>query len=174
MSGINWHDLFVPDMPFLEIFVRGSCIYFALLFLLRVVLKRQAGSLSISDLLVIVLLADASQNAMAGSYQSITDGVFLVSTIVGWNYALEFLAYYIKPIEWLVHPGPMTLIQDGRANYKNLRSEFITKDELMSALREQGAEHISEVKRACLEGDGKISVIKYENSQQRPLAQTLT
>jgi hypothetical protein len=58
-----------------------------------VTLKREAGGVGITDMLVIVLLADAAQNAMAGEYKSISDGLVLVSTIIFWSYALDWLGY---------------------------------------------------------------------------------
>lgn len=62
---------FMPDGPVLEIIVRGTVTYLALFTLLRIILRREAGNLGITDMLVIVLLADASQNAMAGGYNSL-------------------------------------------------------------------------------------------------------
>lgn len=56
----------------------------------------------------------------------------------------------------------LKLIEDGHVNRKNLRAEMLTEDELMSQLREQGVEHVSGVKRARLDGDGRLSVIKRE------------
>lgn len=88
LSQIDWKSIFVPDVSVLEIFLRGSMMYLAIFFLLRIVLKRQAGTLGMTDLLLITLLADASQNAMAGEYKSVPDGMVLVGTIIFWNYAL--------------------------------------------------------------------------------------
>ena len=65
MRPIDWDKLFSLEAPFLEIVVRGSVVYLSLFFLLRYVLKRQAGSVGITDLLVVVLIADAAQNSMA-------------------------------------------------------------------------------------------------------------
>lgn len=61
--GVEWAKMLIPDTPLLEIFLRGSIVYLALFFLLRVVLKRESGTLGITDLLVVVLIADAAQNA---------------------------------------------------------------------------------------------------------------
>ena len=66
-------------------------MYLALFIMLRIVLKRQAGTLGMTDLLLITLLADASQNAMAGEYNSLPDGVVLVATIILWNYIFDWL-----------------------------------------------------------------------------------
>lgn len=158
---MDWQRLFVLDTPPWEIFVRGSCIFLALFLMLRV-LKRQAGSVGITDMLVLVLIADAAQNGMAGSYQSITDGLLLVAVIFGWDFLLDWLGYRFKMMGRLLHPPPLLLIKDGKLQHKNMRSEFITREELMSSLREQGVENLRQVKRACMEGDGKISVVTVE------------
>src|SRR3954471_22244442 len=72
---VNWNSVFIPDTPLLEIVVRGTVVYLAIFMLLRVVLKRQSGNLGMSDLLVVVLIADAAQNAMAAEYKSVPDGI---------------------------------------------------------------------------------------------------
>src|SRR5688572_15654883 len=85
--NLDWHTMFVPSQPVLETMIRGSIMYLAIFALLRV-FRRQAGSLGPADLLVLLLVADASQNAMASEYRSITDGLILVATIVGWESVL--------------------------------------------------------------------------------------
>ena len=69
---IDWKSVFVPSLHLGEIFLRGTIVYLSLFFLLRM-LRREAGAISISDLLVVVLIADAAQNAMASEYKSITE-----------------------------------------------------------------------------------------------------
>ena len=77
---IDWKSAFIPTVHLGEIFLRGTIVYLFILFVLRL-LRREAGSLSISDLLVVVIIADAAQNAMATEYKSITEGLVLVTTI---------------------------------------------------------------------------------------------
>lgn len=156
----DWSSILIPDTPILEIIVRGSIMYLFLFMLLRFILKRQAGALSMTDLLVIVLIADASQNAIADDYTSLSDGMVLVSVLVFWNYALEWLGYHFPRFEKILHPAPLTLIKNGRFNRKNMKQELITEDELFSRLRERGIENMKNVKLAFLEGDGKISIIE--------------
>ena len=158
---MDLQKLFALDTPFLEIFVRGTCVYLALFCMLRL-LKRQAGNLAVTDMLVVVIVADAAQNAMAGSYQSITDGLLLVAVIIAWDFALDWLGYRFACIGKLLHPAPLPLIKNGKLLRKNLRAELVTIEEVMSSLREQGVAQVSDVKMACLEGDGKISVVKFE------------
>jgi uncharacterized membrane protein YcaP (DUF421 family) len=160
ISGIDWAQTFKPDTPILEIFIRGSAMYLSLFFLLRVVLKRQAGTVSISDLLLIVLIADAAQNGMAADYKSVTDGILLVAVLIFWNFALDWLGYRFDFLKKIIHPPPLTLIKDGRFIDANMRRELMTKEQIHTQLREQGIEHIRQVKIARMEGDGRVSVIE--------------
>ncbi|HEU4326651.1 MAG TPA: YetF domain-containing protein [Roseiflexaceae bacterium] len=164
MFDLDWGRILLPSTPPLEIFVRGTLMYLALFVMLRVVLRRQSGTVGITDLLVVVLLADASQNALAGDYHSVADGVLLVATIIGWSYALDWLGYHIPAVQRFVHPPPLTLVKDGQMQRRNMRHELITPEELMTQLREQGIESLDQVKRACIEGDGQISVVKREET----------
>src|SRR4051812_20279615 len=117
---VNWHDVFIPDTPLLEIFVRGTIVYLAIFFLLRFVLTRQSGSVGVTDLLVIVLIADAAQNAMASEYKSVPDGLLLVTTIVFWSYTLDWLADHFPSFRALIHAPPPELIHDGKVNRRNM------------------------------------------------------
>jgi uncharacterized membrane protein YcaP (DUF421 family) len=113
-------------------------------------------------LLVVVLLADAAQNGIAGEYKSITEGMVLVATIIFWNYTLNWVAFRFPALERLLYARPLLLVQDGRINWKNMRKELITEAELKSQLRHQGIDDLAEVKEAYLEGDGQISVVPRE------------
>lgn len=158
---MNWHEMFVPTVPLLEIVLRGSAVYLVILVLLRI-LRRDSGGMGTADLLVIVLVADAAQNAMAAEYKSITEGVVLVATIFGWNYLLDWLAFRSKRVYRLLHPKPLPLIRDGVVLRRNLKSEMLTREDLMEQLREQGIEQVTQVKRCYLEADGHLSVIRQE------------
>lgn len=168
MFDIDWARLFLPSTPLLEIFLRGTLTYLSLFILLRLILKRESGGMGISDLLVVVLLADAAQNALADDYTSIPDGILLVATIIFWSYTLNWLGYRFPVMQRLVHPPPLPLVKDGKLNYRNMRRELITEDELKSVLRSQGVENLENVKEAHMEGDGTVSVVEYpENKREK-------
>lgn len=156
----DWQSVFVPSTSLLEIVVRGTLVYLLLFVFLRFLLKRQSGMIGIADLLVVVLIADAAQNAMGSEYKSVTEGALLVATIIFWDYLLDWVGFRFPLLGRLLHPPPLALVENGRMNRRNMRREMISEQELMSQLREQGVEDVSEVKRACLEGDGRVSVIK--------------
>jgi uncharacterized membrane protein YcaP (DUF421 family) len=130
---VDWSRLFLPTTPLLETVVRGSCVYLGLLVLLRIVFRREYGSARISMLLLLVLLADAVQNAMADDDTSITDGLLLVATIMAWDYVLDFAASRIPRLRGLIHPGPLLLIRNGQIMRKNMQRELVSEEELWSA-----------------------------------------
>jgi uncharacterized membrane protein YcaP (DUF421 family) len=163
---LDWKTIFLPDVPLLEIILRASVMYISLFILLRVILKRQTGSLGMTDLLLITLLADASQNAMAGEYTSIMDGIVLVATIIFWNYAFDWLGYKSEWFSRLIEPAPLPLIKDGKLLRRNMRKELITEEELKSQLRQQGLDDPSKVKEAFIESDGQFSVVQRKEKQQ--------
>jgi uncharacterized membrane protein YcaP (DUF421 family) len=157
MGEIDWSAMLRPDTSPFELAIRGSVMYFAMLLLLRFLQKRRASSLGAADLLAIVLLADAAQNGMAGNYTSLTDGVVLVSVIVGWSAGLNWLSYRSSSVQSLVHPVSRVVVRDGEPVHAELRREWITDEELMTALREQGIWELRQVKEARLEGNGRLT-----------------
>jgi uncharacterized membrane protein YcaP (DUF421 family) len=156
---IDWRSIFFPSVSVAEMFVRGTVVYLFLFFILRI-LRRESGAIGLSDLLLIVIIADAAQNAMSSDYKSVTDGVILVGTIAFWNYFLDWIGYRFPGARRLLRPAPLLLIKDGRLQRRNMRQEMITEEELMGRLREQGVEHVEDVKKSYMEGDGNISVIR--------------
>jgi len=146
----------------MELVVRATIMYFVLFGLLRFMLKRQAGGIGTTDVLVIVLLAEVAGNGFAAEYKSVVEGTVLVGTILFWSYMLEWAAHRFPTIERLIHPQTLLLIENGKMLRKNMRAELVTKEELMAQLREKGIEDYTQVKRACMEADGMISVIKME------------
>jgi uncharacterized membrane protein YcaP (DUF421 family) len=159
---IEWAELLIPTHSIAEILLRGTVMYLSLFVILRFVMVRQSSTIGIADILVIVVIADAAQNGFAKEYKSITEGVFLVLTIVFWNTFLNWLSYRFKIFERLLSPPPLQLIKNGKMNRRNMRSEFITAEELWGQLRQQGISELAEIKLACLEANGELSVIKLD------------
>lgn len=150
--------MFVPTGSIGEVVIRGTIMFLGMFALLRV-FRRQAGSVGIADLLVIVVIADAAQNGMAGESKSITEAMILVGTIVLWDWFFDWLGFKSQFWGRVLAPEPLLLIEDGKTIKKNLDKEFITEDELLSQLREQGIEEFGPVKKCYLESNGHFSVL---------------
>lgn len=143
-----------------EIVIRGTVVYWLLFLIFRFILRRNIGSVTIADVLVLILIADASQNAMAGEYRTVSEGALLIATIVGWNHTLDWASFRSPWVSRLVSPPPLLLVRHGKVLQRNLQQELITTDELLSKLREHGVEDVSRVRKAYMEPDGSISVLK--------------
>jgi uncharacterized membrane protein YcaP (DUF421 family) len=161
--GIDWTAALVPKVSLVELFLRGTAIYLFLFVLLRVLVRRHVGTLGLTDMLVIVLIADAAQNAMAAEYRSVPEGFVLCGTIVGWSYALDWIGYRYRRIGALLEPKPLRLIHDGKLLRRNMRAELVTTDELMSHLRQHGLDDARNVREAFIEPDGQISILKFDD-----------
>ncbi|HEX5472385.1 MAG TPA: YetF domain-containing protein [Lacipirellulaceae bacterium] len=157
---IDWNSFLVPTVSLLELFVRGSIMYLFLFVLLRFLIRRHIGALNLPDLLLLVLIADAAQNAMSSQYHSLPEGLVLCGTLIGWNYLLDWLAYRYEWWRSWLEPSPLPVITNGRINRRNLRLELVTIDELHTQLREHGIENVREVRKAYLEPDGQLSIIR--------------
>ncbi|HEV7632577.1 MAG TPA: YetF domain-containing protein [Steroidobacteraceae bacterium] len=160
---MNLHELFAVHVSPVEIVLRGSVIYWFLFLVFRFLLRRDVASLGIADVLLLVIVADASQNAMAGDYHTVSEGLILLSTIFGWNMLLDALAYRYKWAMKFTTPQTLLLIRHGKFIQKNLRKEMLTPDEVMSKLREQGVIHLRDVRHAYMESDGHISVVRNDS-----------
>ena len=161
----DWGAMFGPTVSLLEIVLRGSVIYLFIFAVMRL-LRREAGGLGAPDILLLVLVADAAQNAMAAEYHSLTEGAVLIATIFGWNYLLDWLGYRYKWARRLLIGSPLPLVRDGRILWRNLKKELLTRDDLMEQLREQGVAALAEVKAANLEADGRLSVIRCDPGKE--------
>src|SRR5438045_1494446 len=104
---VDWRGLFVAKLSVLEILIRGIFVYLAICLLLRVVLRRQAGKVALSDLLVITLVAGICRNPLVADAYSIPDGIGVVAVVLACSYALDWLSYYSPFIHAVLHPEPV-------------------------------------------------------------------
>ena len=159
--GIDWKELLEPSMSLLELVLRGNTKNKNQNKEQQKHNQRHVGSMSLMDLLLMVLIADAAQNAMSKQYQSITEGLVLCGTLIAWNYLLDVLAYRFPEVGRLLEPPPLPIVRAGKLQRRNMRHELLTEDEVLSQLRQQGIEDLKTVKIAFVEPDGGISVVKY-------------
>jgi uncharacterized membrane protein YcaP (DUF421 family) len=168
MSAHELLALFRFGLHPVELLVRGTAVYWFLFLLFRFVLRRDTGSLGIADILLLVLIADASQNAMAGSYETVADGFVLVATIMGWNWLMDWASYHFSLVRRFATPPPLVLVRGGKMIMRHMRREYITTAELLARLREHGIDKLADVKIAYMEADGDISIIRAERGDDEP------
>lgn len=163
---IDWVELFSFSMPVAEIIVRGTAIYWFLFLIFRFVIRRDVGAVGVADILILVIVADASQNAMSGEYTSISDGFVLILTLIGWNMLFDWMSFRFPRFRRFAEARPLCLIREGKMLKNNMQRELLTEEELWAKLRKQGIESLRQVKRANLEHDGDISVIRYSDAEE--------
>lgn len=157
-------QLFAIHVSPLELVVRGTAMYWFLFLIFRFVLRRDNSGVGIADILFVVVVADASQNAMSGPYSTIAEGFVLVATLVAWNAAMDWAAFRWRPVRRLLEPRPTLLIRDGRILARNLRQEFLTVEDLEAQMRQRNIASLAEVRRAYMESDGKFSFLTVDRS----------
>jgi uncharacterized membrane protein YcaP (DUF421 family) len=157
---VDWHAVFTPQHSLLELFLRGTIMYLVIFVLLRLVVRRQVGGIGMTDILVIVLIAEVTGNGISDNFQSVVESTVLVGTVLLWSTLIEWLQSRYPAFERLVRDRKLKLIDNGHMLRRNMREEFVTVEELMAQLREQGLEDCKGVKAAYMEADGHISIIK--------------
>ena len=152
--------IFLFTVSPLELMLRGTLMYGFLFIVLRFILRRDVGSLGISDFLFVVILGDAAQNSMIGSATSASDGMVLIGTLVFWSYMLDFMSFRFAFMQRFTSAPRLCLVRDGKLQRKNMRREFITDEELHAKIRHEGVEDLANVKLMYLEADGEMSLIR--------------
>ena len=155
---IDWRSIFVPTESVAEVVIRGTIMYVGMFALLRM-FRRQSGAIGIADLLVIVVIADAAQNGMAGESKSITEAILLIATIVAWDWVFDWLGFRSPFWKRILEPSPLLLVENGKIVRKHLDQEMLTEDDLLGQLREQGVEDVATVRQCFLESNGHFSVL---------------
>jgi uncharacterized membrane protein YcaP (DUF421 family) len=166
IPAVRWDELFAMTTSPIELFLRGTAVYIFILTVMRV-LRREPGTVGIADLLMVVLIADASQNAMAGDYHSLLDGLILVLTIVFWNFLMDWLSLRWKAVERFTYPPPIALVQNQKMMLRNMSRQLVTENQLRSIVREHGIDDLAKVKAVYIEGSGHISVIPADDHDLR-------
>lgn len=151
--------MWIASLPWWEFVLRGVIVYIFLIVLLRMTGKRQIGQMAPFDLVLLLVLSNAVQNAMNGGDNSVIGGMISAVSLVGANWLMGLVTYKSKRIEALVEGRPEVLIHNGKLFEKALQHTKITHHELMTALRAGGCSTVEDVRSAILETDGTISVL---------------
>ena len=165
-------ELFQIHVPVTELMLRGTLVYWLLFLIFRFVLRRDVGAVGIADILLLVIVADAAQNAMSGEYKTITEGAILISTIIFWNWLIDWASFRFDWFRRFAEPPRLLLVDAGKPQFKNMGRHYISLEDLRSKLRLQGVDSLQDVKKAYLEPDGDLSVIKYDPDESGRKANT--
>lgn len=144
---------------YLDISLRSLAVYAFMLIAIRLTGKKEFSQLNTIDVVLILLISNAVQNAMVGNNTSLLGGLAAASVLFILNYLLKKVMFKSKRIRELISQNPEILIHEGKINFKILSNLGISDDELKEAMREHGIEYYKDVKLAIFEVDGNISII---------------
>lgn len=151
--------------PYLNVAIRSLAVYLFILIAIRLSGKKELSQLNTTDVVLILLISNAVQNAMVGTNTSLSSGLVAASVLFIANYIIKKTMFKNKILRDLISDQPEILIHNGILNSKNLDKLGISQDEIEEAMREHGVEHCADVKLAMLEIDGNISIIAGEQTK---------
>lgn len=148
-------------MILLKTLERTIFFYFFITLSYRIMGKREVGQLGIIDLIVSILIAEL----VAISIENVKDSIFFtiipISALVGLEILLAYFSLKSKKFKRIIEGDPITIINNGKINYKEMIKQRYTLDDLLLQLRQSNIKNISDVEYAVLENNGKLSIFKY-------------
>ena len=155
-SWVNMFRLHLPDSPVTvaEKIVRTVVVYFALVSLLRIFGKRELAQLNPFDLVVLLLLSNAVQNAIIGPDNTLVGGLLGAVTLLVLNYLVVRFMFRHKRLDQILEGDPTVLIEHGQLRRAELAKELLTESELQTVAHRQGFANIDEVETCVLEPGG--------------------
>ena len=152
--------MWFPGLRVIEqLVVRSTIVYGFVLFLLRFSGKRQIGQLAPFDLVLLLMLSNAVQNALNGGDTSVTGGLLSATTLVALNSMVAVVTSKSKKAEAMIEGHPLVLIHNGKLYQAMMDQARLTHHELNAALRQAGCGCVDDVQYAVLENNGAISVV---------------
>ncbi|SRR5712691_1207632 len=155
-----------PWSTLLDVALRTTVVYIALLVGIRLTGTRQLGQMSVFDLVLLLIIANAVQNAMVGPDTSLAGGLVAAGVLLFWHAVIDRVRQRNRGLQRLLGGEGIMLIHRGQVLAEHIRRAGITKDDLLQALREHGVGTVHDVRLAVLEPDGSISVIR--NDDMKP------
>lgn len=148
--------------------IAGStlAVYLFIIIAIRLFGKKELAQLSVTDLVFILLISNAVQNAMVGPDATLLGGLVAATTLFIVNYALKYLQYRFPKFRKAVEGDTIMLVYQGKILATHLEKARITEDELMEAAREHGVSSAKEIDLAILEIDGSISILSDQYSKK--------
>ena len=152
--------------PYLKIILSSVSVYIFIVVAIRLFGKNELAQLSVIDLVFILLISNAVQNAMVGTDSSLGGGLVAATSLFIVNYLFNRIMYRFPKLSKLIQGEPLLLIYNGKINIKNINKARISMEEIMEVIREHGVARVDQVDLAILEVDGNISVMSNEFKQK--------
>lgn len=160
MHSQLWTDMFVPALPVIDKILRAIIVYFFLVVALKLAGRRELAQLNAFDLVVLLTVANAVQDAIIGNDNSVTGGLIGAATLLVINYLVVRFSFEYNRRHRHIGGSGLTLIANGHIRQEALKKELITLDELREAASRQGFNSLREIEAATLNQDGSFAFRK--------------
>jgi uncharacterized membrane protein YcaP (DUF421 family) len=144
---------------YLPIIISSASVYIFIVVAIRLFGKKELTQLSVIDLVFILLISNAVQNAMVGANSTLAGGLVAATTLFLVNYLLKYVLLHSAVLSQVIQGNPLLLVYNGQIVPDHLDQAQLSIGELEEAVREHGVESIQDVNLAVLEVDGNISVL---------------
>jgi uncharacterized membrane protein YcaP (DUF421 family) len=140
--------------------IRAAVVYVVLMVLFRIAGKRSLAEITSFDLVLLLIISEAVQQALLDNDNSMTNAFLLVSTLVGINILLSIVATRWRAFEKLVEDVPLVILRNGEPLRDRMRKERVDEEDIMEAARaSQGLERLDQIRFAILERTGHITIV---------------
>lgn len=147
----------------MDAILRGIGVYLFLLMLFRIAGRRTLAQMTNFDFVLLLIISEATQNAMIGNDYSLSNGMLVILTLVGIDISLSLLKQRFHILERYLDGLPLVLVVDGRPIAELLKRARIDEQDILSSAREKhGLERMDQIRYAVLENHGSISIIPKE------------
>ncbi|MBW9091335.1 DUF421 domain-containing protein [Rhizobium wenxiniae] len=144
----------------METVIRGAAIYFILLIALRLSGRRTVAQMTPFDLVLLLIIAETTQQALLGDDFSIINAALLIIVLFSLDIGLSFIKQWAPRIARVIDGTPTVLISDGKPDLRAFARARVSLEDVLTAARvEQGVEELTQIKSAVLEADGAVSII---------------
>lgn len=163
LLSVHWHDVLLPQLPWLEKILRPAMIYVVLLAIFRFASKRELAQATLFDFLIILLISNVVQNAMIGDDNSVLGAVAGALTLILLSSVLGRVTARNRGLRIALEGETSLLVNNGVIDDNEMRHQQVSRNDLLSAIRKQGIVRLADVRYAVLELDGSISIIKQQD-----------
>lgn len=147
----------------METIVRGIIVYIFLLIIFRINGKRALTEATVFDFVLLLIIAETTEQAFLGEDISMTGSLLLIMTLIMLDVIMSLLKQKFSIFEKVVDGGPLILLDNGRLLYDRMKKERIDEADILESAREmQGLQRLDQIRYAILEKDGKITIIPKE------------
>lgn len=148
--------------------LRAAAIYVVLLLLFRMTGKRTLSQVTTFDFVILLIVGEATQQALLGEDFSIVQAALVIATLLGLDRLSDYLGWRLPTFRRATESVPLILVQDGELLREVMAKEHLGEDDILSAAREsQGLERLDQIKWAVLETSGGISIVPEANAAPR-------